>query len=146
MTAATRTAFDREQYAVLHQLVADPLLGFLWRHVLAREAAGTMASDPDFPGTPVASCDVVMEHLLERLRPGIEEATGRRLFPTYSYLRLYKTGSALKAHLDRPACEISVSLNLGHEPARAWIRRSLCRGTGAGRCRAVSRDGAGALA
>ena len=112
--------FERKGYAPMRSLIGDPLLGFLWRYVLERESAGTMEADPDWPGTPVASRDVVMEHMLERLRPEVEAASGRRLFPTYSYLRLYKTGNILEAHVDRPACEISLSLNLGQDPPVAW--------------------------
>ena len=120
MTESTQDAFERERYVVMPFFIAEPWLGFLWRYVLEREAAGAMAADPDWPGTPVAYGDVVMEHMLERLRPQVEAASGRRLFPTYSYFRLYKTGNALRPHLDRPACEISVSVNLGQEPAEPW--------------------------
>jgi hypothetical protein len=120
MTDSTRDVFERERYAVIRGLVQEPLRGFLWRYVLGKEAEGTMSSDPDWPGTPVAYADVVMEHMLERLRPDVEEASGRRLFPTYSYLRLYKTGNVLRPHRDRPSCEISLSLAIGHEPAAAW--------------------------
>ena len=120
MMESSKDTFEREQYALMRSVIAEPLRGFLWRYVLEREAAGTLASDPDWPGTPVAYGDVVMEHLLERLRPEVEVASGRRLFPTYSYLRLYKTGNVLKPHLDRPACEISLSLNIGQEPPVVW--------------------------
>ena len=120
MTESTQDRFERERYVVMPSFIAEPWLGFLWRYVLEREAAGAMAADPDWPGTPVAYGDVVMEHMLERLRPQVEAASGRRLFPTYSYLRLYKTGNALRPHFDRPACEISLSLNIGQEPPVAW--------------------------
>jgi hypothetical protein len=120
MTESLPAVFERERWAPMRGIVAQPLLGFLWRHVLEREAAGNMSSDPEWPGTPVAYGDVVMEHMLERLRPQIEAAAGLRLYPTYSYMRLYKNGDALKAHHDRPACEISLSLNIGQEPGGAW--------------------------
>ena len=120
MTDATGERFARERYAVWRSAITQPLLGFLWRYVLEREATGTMASDPEWPGTPVAYGDLVMEHMLERLRPQVELATGLRLWPTYSYLRLYQHGNALRPHRDRPACEVSFSLNLGQEPAAPW--------------------------
>jgi hypothetical protein len=120
MKASLPEIFDRERWALIPGIVVQPLLGFLWRHVLDREIAGNLSSDPDRPGTPVAYGDVVMEHMLERLRPQIEAAAGLRLHPTYSYLRLYKHGDVLKAHHDRPACEISLSLNIGQQPDGAW--------------------------
>lgn len=116
----TPNAFAQQGFGVLRAIVVEPLLGSLWRHVLERDTAGTFATDPEWPGTPVAYGDVVMEHMLERLMPAIEAATGLALFPTYSYLRLYKRGDALRPHRDRPACEISVSLNVGQEPAIEW--------------------------
>lgn len=56
------------------------------------------------------------DRLLEYLTPYFEKASGLRLFPTYSYARLYDTqGEELKNHRDRPACEISASITLGFE-------------------------------
>jgi hypothetical protein len=34
------------------------------------------------------------------------------VLPTYSYARIYKHGNILERHLDRPACEISLSVHL----------------------------------
>jgi hypothetical protein len=118
---ALRQSFARHQYAVMRAAVAEPLLGFLWRYVLARAASGALSTgDHDVPGAACAYADTVMEHLLGRLQPRVEELTGLRLDPTYSYLRVYRTGDALAPHRDREACEISVSVNLGQEPPSAW--------------------------
>jgi hypothetical protein len=54
-------------------------------------------------------------NLLEDLLPHFEKACGKRLYPTYSYARLYKPGEELKKHKDRPACEISATITLGFE-------------------------------
>lgn len=35
------------------------------------------------------------------------------VLPTYSYARLYKKDEVLKPHIDRPSCEVSVTLNIG---------------------------------
>jgi hypothetical protein len=54
--------------------------------------------------------------LLEQLTPYFEEKSGLKLYPTYSYARLYnKQGEELKNHRDRPACEISATITLGFE-------------------------------
>ena len=37
------------------------------------------------------------------------------VLPTYCYSRVYYRGSELKRHTDRPACEVSVTLNLGSD-------------------------------
>ena len=45
--------------------------------------------------------------------PKIEKYTGLKLFKTYNYARIYKKNSILRIHKDRPACEISITLDLG---------------------------------
>ena len=62
----------------------------------------------------------MMDGLLNTLVPEIEGASGLRLFPTYSYFRVYKKGDTLAKHTDRPACEISVTLCLGFEEGKPW--------------------------
>jgi predicted 2-oxoglutarate/Fe(II)-dependent dioxygenase YbiX len=56
------------------------------------------------------------DKLLEYLTPYFEKASGLKLFPTYSYARLYDTqGEELKNHRDRSACEISATITLGFD-------------------------------
>ena len=43
----------------------------------------------------------------------MNELMGEPMLPTYSYARVYQHGEVLNKHLDRPSCEISVTLNLG---------------------------------
>ncbi|HMB80444.1 MAG TPA: hypothetical protein VKI43_10285 [Vicinamibacterales bacterium] len=118
---ALRQTFARQQYAVMRSVIADPLLGFLWRYVRTRAANDAFApGDHDVPGAACAYADTVMEHVLERLRPAVEQLTGLRLYPTYSYVRVYRTGDALEPHTDRESCEISVSVNLGQDPPASW--------------------------
>lgn len=109
-------------------LVTRPLLGFLWRHALERAAQDGAAVDPDVPASTAFYAEPVMEHMLERLRADVERVAGVALYPTYSYLRVYRTGAVLEPHQDRPACEISLSLNLGQDPADPWAL--WIRGTG----------------
>lgn len=58
---------------------------------------------------------VTFDTLLQDLLPHFEQACGKRLYPTYSYARLYKPGEELKRHTDRAACQISVTITLGFE-------------------------------
>ena len=43
----------------------------------------------------------------------MEKATGLKLYPAYTYARIYKKGDELKRHKDRFSCEISTTMNLG---------------------------------
>jgi hypothetical protein len=76
--------------------------------------------DQQVPGTPFAYGDFAAEGLLKTVQPVIESQVGLALYPTYSYLRLYKHDDRLKRHIDRPACEISATLCLGYTPDLPW--------------------------
>ena len=52
--------------------------------------------------------------LVEKV-PEVSELLGEKVLPTYTYARVYKAGSELLRHRDRPACEISLSINLSKD-------------------------------
>lgn len=56
--------------------------------------------------------DPLIEVILQASQKVVEEITGKELLPTYSYSRIYQSGESLKPHIDRPACEISVTVNV----------------------------------
>jgi len=58
--------------------------------------------------------DFLMESLLVEKLPIFEKEIDMELFPTYSYWRMYTMFSALHAHVDRPACEVSVTVSLAN--------------------------------
>ena len=60
--------------------------------------------------------DYLMETLMDMSTPVVEQNVGKKLFPTYSYFRIYDKGSDLKVHKDRPSCEYTVALCLGADP------------------------------
>ena len=70
-------------------------------------------SDAQVRGVYSKHGDWAMDTLLEMTIKPIKEHTGLKLIPTYSYTRLYETGSKLARHKDRESCEISGTLNLG---------------------------------
>ena len=56
------------------------------------------------------------QHFLQLLCEKISfmsEIMGEPMLPTYSYARMYQYGEVLHKHIDRPSCEISVTLHLG---------------------------------
>jgi len=113
--------FERNRYVVLPSLLKEPDLTQFYRYARNKAQLGRMASDDDqVPGTPSSYGDLFMDGLLIKLLPEIEKASGLKLFPTYSYFRVYKRGDVLAKHLDRPSCEISVTLCLGFEQGKPW--------------------------
>jgi hypothetical protein len=72
--------------------------------------------DEQCPKSEAIHGTVTFDKLLEDLTPHFEMASGLKLFPTYSYARLYNSqDEELKIHRDRPACEISATLTLDFE-------------------------------
>lgn len=45
--------------------------------------------------------------------PFMNDILKEPMLPTYAYARLYKNKEVLTPHLDRPSCEVSVTLHLG---------------------------------
>jgi hypothetical protein len=69
--------------------------------------------DEQIPNTYSHYADIAMETLMLKCQPKMEEATGLKLYPSYTYARIYKKGDILKRHKDRFSCEISTTMNLG---------------------------------
>ena len=121
-TTPSAQAFQRLGYVIVPRLVDAGKVAAVRAHLEDRAARGTlrMMGDDTVPKTPCAYGDHVLDGLMQELCPAIEAHTGLALFPTYSYARIYKHGDTLAPHRDRPACEISISLNLGQTPDEPW--------------------------
>jgi hypothetical protein len=52
------------------------------------------------------------EALLLHLQPKVEEIVEEKLYPCYSYARIYYNGALMSKHTDRRSCEYSVTLTL----------------------------------
>jgi predicted 2-oxoglutarate/Fe(II)-dependent dioxygenase YbiX len=76
-------------------------------------------NDQQCPTSEAIHGAMAFDKLLVDLLPHFEKASGKRLYPTYSYARLYKKGEKLKIHIDRQSCEISATLTLGFD-GEAW--------------------------
>ena len=127
---------DSFKYKVIKKAVSYELANFCYNYfLLKRDAVSFMYKnnitaespilgrwdDPQVPGAYSIYGDFVMETLLMKVLPVMKEKTGMDLVPTYSYARVYQTGSELKRHKDRPSCEISTTLNLGGDPWPIFI-------------------------
>ena len=77
--------------------------------------------DVQIPNTYSHYADMVMETLLEKVRPKMEKETKLKLVPTYSYARIYKKGDILPRHKDRSGCEISTTMFLGGDPWSIYL-------------------------
>ena len=59
--------------------------------------------------------DALSETMLLRKLNLMEKETGLKLYPTYSFMRVYSYNAELEKHTDRPSCEISVTIMYGSD-------------------------------
>ena len=121
--------FEKDNYIVIKKAIDPKIADFVYRYfLLKRSVARTLFdsryispfteywgvwNDKQVPETYSHYADTAMETLLLDVLPIMQEKTGLKLIPTYSYARIYKNGDVLKRHKDRFSCEISTTLNLG---------------------------------
>ena len=132
--SSKKSAFQKNKYIVLKGVISKEIADFAFAYFLNKRKAarflfdqryispfteyfGTWA-DEQVPNTYSHYGDLVMETLLQKVKPIMEKHTGLKLSETYSYARIYKKGDVLARHKDRYSCEISTTLNLGGDP---WL-------------------------
>ena len=112
--------FQTMGFTVIRNMINDT--DDLYNYTLYNKVNGDF-NDPQIPNTPSFYNDKKMTEIQLDLLPILEKNLNLELFKTYNYYRIYKRGDILKMHRDRPACEISVTINLGYKnkPWGIWI-------------------------
>lgn len=85
---------------------------------------GGAADDPVTTGPHYNKyANLAGEALMVTLLPLIQNITGKRLFPTYTFTRFYYKDNILHPHKDRPSCEYSMTLCIeaDPEPWGIWV-------------------------
>jgi hypothetical protein len=122
-------SFKTNKYTVLKGAISREIADFAFAYFLNKRRVAQFLFDQKYlspfteyygvwndqqvPNTYAHYGDLVMETLLERVKPVMEKHTKLKLSETYSYARIYKKGDVLARHKDRYSCEISTTLNLG---------------------------------
>ena len=122
-------SFKKDKYEVISKAVSGDMANFLYMYsLLKRQVCKTFMDtrriskftkdfgtwqDPQVPNTYSVYGDIAMDTLLYSMGSIMEQKSGYKLVPTYSYMRVYKKGDVLKRHKDRMSCEISTTMNLG---------------------------------
>ena len=131
---------ELKNYTIINNAISKELAGFIYDYFLIKRRVARKLFDdgyispdtPDFgvwsdkqiPNTYSHYADIVMETLLEKIKPVMEKNTGLKVLPTYTYARIYKKGDILKRHKDRPSCEISTTINLGGDSWPIYLEPS----------------------
>ena len=123
--------FKKKKYTIIRQAISKDLALFIANYFsMKKQVLDTCAqrryfspfenilgqyeeADGQIPHTYSHYADIAMETLMLKCQPQMEKATGLKLYPAYTYARIYKKGDELKRHKDRFSCEISTTMNLG---------------------------------
>lgn len=134
--------FKKDNFCVIPQAISTDLATFLYNYFSMQKQVydtcinaryispfETMigyyeSADEQIPNTYSQYANTAFETLLLKLQPVMEKTTGLKLYPNYTYARIYKPGDELKRHKDRFSCEISTTLNLGGDKWPIYIEPS----------------------
>jgi hypothetical protein len=135
-------SFKKNKYTIIRQAISKDLAVFIANYFsmqkqvydTCREARYISpfeniighyeGSDEQIPNTYSQYSNIAMETLMLKCQPKMEEVTGLKLYPAYTYARIYKKGDVLKRHKDRFSCEISTTMNLGGDPWPIYLEPS----------------------
>ena len=123
--------FKKKKYTVIRQAISKDLAGFIANYFCMQKQVYDTCSQARYfspfetilgyyegendqiPNTYSQYSNIAMETLMLKCQPEMEKVTGLKLYPAYTYARIYKKGDVLKRHKDRFSCEISTTMNLG---------------------------------
>jgi hypothetical protein len=133
-------SFNKNKYQVIKNAISTELADFCYQYFCNKRAVARKLfddryisqfteyfgvwNDQQIPETYSHYADIVMETLLQKVKPIMEKESGVKLTETYSYARIYKKGDELKRHKDRYSCEISTTMNLGGDDWSIFLEPS----------------------
>ena len=135
-------SFKKNKYTIIKKAIDKDLALFLYNYfIIKKQVYDTCLTERYFspfetsfghyekdneqiPNTYSHYSDVAMETLMLKCQPVMEKATELKLYPAYTYARIYKKGDILKRHRDRFSCEISTTMNLGGDKWSIYLEPS----------------------
>ena len=136
--------FKKNKYVIIRQAINKDLALFLYNYFyMKKQVLDTCLKvkyispyetllghygDSQIPNSYTSYSDIAMETLMLKCQPVMEKNTGLKLYPAYSYARIYKKCDELKRHKDRFSCEISTTMNLGGDEWPIYLEPSGERG------------------
>jgi len=135
-------SFKKNKYIILRKVITKDMAYFIANYFLMKKQVFDTAiqhryispfetllgnyekHNEQIPSSYSCYGDIVMETLLLKLQKIMEEKTKLKLYPSYSYARIYKKNDELKRHKDRFSCEISTTLNLAGDNWSIYLEPS----------------------
>ena len=138
--------FKKKKYTVIRQAISKELASFVANYFMMQKQVydtcrnaryispfeniiGHYENDNEqIPNTYSQYANMAMETLMLKCQPEMEKVTGLKLYPAYTYARIYKKGDELKRHKDRFSCEISTTMNLGGDDWPIYLEPDSAKG------------------
>mgnify|MGYP003139770886 FL=1 len=135
-------SFKKNKYTVIRQAISKDLAAFIANYFLMKKQVYNTCTqaryispfesllgcyegkDGQIPDTYSCYSDIAMETLMLKCQPQMEKVTELKLYPAYTYSRIYKKGDELKRHKDRFSCEISTTMNLAGDDWPIYLEPS----------------------
>ena len=139
-------SFKKNKYTVIRQAISKDLASFVANYFcMQKQVYDTCRQaryfspfeniighyenkDEQIPETYSQYSNIAMETLMLKCQPEMEKVTGLKLYPAYTYARIYKKGDVLKRHKDRFSCEISTTMNLGGDDWPIYLEPDSSKG------------------
>jgi hypothetical protein len=139
-------SFKKNKYTVIRQAISKDLAAFVANYFLMQKQVYDTCKNARYfspfenilgqyeeaygqiPHTYSQYANMAMETLMLKCQPGMEKATGLKLYPAYTYARIYKKGDELKRHKDRFSCEISTTMNLAGDDWPIYLEPDSTKG------------------
>ena len=106
--------FDENNYVVMSDVITKERAADLTQYLFDLAKDGKTEKDPQCPLSDAIYGAPRYDELLQELAPALSHHIGVNLLPAYTYARIYRPGEELKIHKDRPSCEYSATMTLGH--------------------------------
>lgn len=118
MTASNSIVFNQQNYIVIKNVVSKDVCKLLSDYANFKSQLKPNAKKGDaLEGVHREYGDPLMETILAKLTPKVEEATGLELWPTLSFYYTYHHGHQLMPHKDRSSCQIVAGLCIDADDA-----------------------------
>ena len=112
--------FQDKGFQKIKGYIAPYFSQFLRNYFTLRVQNDRLGGDEQAPNSHCVYGDPAFDMAMYMSTEDIGKIVGKNLIPQYTYARIYKNGSDLKIHSDRPECQYSVTLSLGGDYKKPW--------------------------
>ena len=114
------TQFQDQGFQKIKGYITPYFSLFLRNYFTLRVQNDKLGGDEQAPNSHCVYGDPAFDMAMYMSTEDIGKIVGKNLIPQYTYARIYKNGSQLKIHTDRPECQYSVTLSLGGDYKKPW--------------------------